>query len=560
MESNVEINNNERLIEDTVNMEQIQLPSVKTNEVVIAHTESDQTKSLISNELLEIKSANLESIDDLESKTATEINPKEQPADQESKENSTEDRKIAEFANTALEIEITDPLSKTSYFPDHIFSTLPGILKESSDKFDNKRERDVYLLSAVSILSGCFDSVTGEYGQRTVYPNLYSFVVAPAASGKGVMVFAKQLGSKIHNKLVDQSKELRTKYELELKAYKGLEKKSEKDKIDLSTLVPPVEPQSKVLFIPADISSTRLIDHLYANGGNGIFCETEADTMAASFKQDWGGFSDKLRKAFQHEPIAYSRKGSSQFREVESPRLSLVISGTPSQVSGIIRSVADGLFSRVGFYTFSGSIEWKSAFPKGSANLTNYFDGLADQVCSYSELVSQSQVKFRLTEAQMNMLDSVCSSWLKESYILVGDEAKASAIRLGLILYRIAMTLSILKMVESGLCVPDLVCDDTIFNTAIAMSEVLKQHVYVILRQMPKIANKKETKHKAFLEALPDKAFRRIRAVEIGNDMGLSPRTVDNYLKDLLDSKLLEYPNTKPGIFQKVKEPVIPEM
>jgi hypothetical protein len=472
-----------------------------------------------------------------------------------------EDCRIADIASDNLQMDNSNHLSNMPYFPDHIFQSLPVLLKDSCMKFDNKRERDVYLISALCVLSGCFNTVTGIYGQCKVYPNLYSFIVAPAASGKGVMRFAKQLGMKIHNKLIEKSMESRKKYDLELKTYKSLLKKSNKDKIDLAIPDRPKEPALKVLFIPGDVSSSRLVDHLVANEETGIFFETEADTMAGILNQDWGGYSDKLRKAFHHEPIAYSRKGGSEFKEVECPRLSVVLTGTPSQVAGIIRSVSDGLFSRFAFYTFNGSIQWKSAFPKGASNLTEYFDGLADKVSGYAELANRSQIKFSLSEAQMNLLDKVCSAWLKESYILLGEDAKASAIRLGMILYRLAMTLSVLREAESQSINPELMCNDTDFNNAIAICQVLKEHLYTILRQMPKQADKKETKHKVFLNSLPDsKIFKRPKAVEIGKSLFLSPRTVDSYLKDLVQSGLLINPTGKPGFFQKVYEPTIPSL
>ena len=37
------------------------------------------------------------------------------------------------------------------------------------------------------------------------FANLFSFVIAPAASGKGSLTYAKDLGSKYHDRLVAQS-------------------------------------------------------------------------------------------------------------------------------------------------------------------------------------------------------------------------------------------------------------------------------------------------------------------------------------------------------------------
>ena len=76
----------------------------------------------------------------------------------------------------------------------------------------------------------------------------------------------------------------------------------------------------------------------------GIFCETEADTMGNVLKQDWGSYSDLLRKAFHHEPVSYSRKTNKEWIELKMPRLSVALAGTPGQVEGLIKSAEDVLF------------------------------------------------------------------------------------------------------------------------------------------------------------------------------------------------------------------------
>ncbi len=55
---------------------------------------------------------------------------------------------------------------------------------------------------------------------------------------------------------------------------------------------------------------------------------------------------------------------------------------------------------------------------------------------------------------------------------------------------------------------------------------------------------------KKFLAALPSGNFSRSIAVSIGAKMGISPRTVDNYLKKLLLGKLLK--NMQYGNYIKV--------
>jgi hypothetical protein len=41
---------------------------------------------------------------------------------------------------------------------------------------------------ALAILSGCLPGVTGVYAGNEVFPNVFSFAIAPAASGKGALI------------------------------------------------------------------------------------------------------------------------------------------------------------------------------------------------------------------------------------------------------------------------------------------------------------------------------------------------------------------------------------
>ena len=96
------------------------------------------------------------------------------------------------------EDSLEDYLKITPTIPDEVFEALPHILKEGSRAFTDKRKRDVFFTSSISIFSGCLPNVTGVYFQERVFPNLYTFMIAPAASGKGVLKNAKRLADKYH--------------------------------------------------------------------------------------------------------------------------------------------------------------------------------------------------------------------------------------------------------------------------------------------------------------------------------------------------------------------------
>ena len=111
-------------------------------------------------------------------------------------------------------------------------------------------------------------------------------------------------------------------------------------------------PNKSMLFLPANSSSTGLQELLQNNQERGILFETEADTLNIILKQDFGDYSDVLRKAFHLESIVYYRRGNKEYKSISEPKLSVIISGTPNQLTKLIPSAENGLFSRFIIYLF----------------------------------------------------------------------------------------------------------------------------------------------------------------------------------------------------------------
>lgn len=112
-----------------------------------------------------------------------------------------------------------------------------------------------------------------------------------------------------------------------------------------------------------------------------LILESEADSISNMLKQDWGNFSDILRKAYHHEKIPISREIDDKFIEVESPKLSMVISGTQGQVKPLILSKESGLFSRFLYYYFDDGVKWKDVTPNGSlVDYTTVFEKTSNDV------------------------------------------------------------------------------------------------------------------------------------------------------------------------------------
>jgi len=76
------------------------------------------------------------------------------------------------------------------FIPDVVYDNLPESIKKLTSMF-NGRERDVVLLSILGVLSNCLPKVYSKYDGHKVYSNLFILIIAPPASGKGVMKYGR---------------------------------------------------------------------------------------------------------------------------------------------------------------------------------------------------------------------------------------------------------------------------------------------------------------------------------------------------------------------------------
>lgn len=464
---------------------------------------------------------------------------------------------FAKFANTA-KLQTTeqqppqeDYLKATPTIPEELYLQMPELLQHGAMAFTDERERDVFLTGALAILSGCLPGVKGVYAGNEVFPNVFSFAIAPAASGKGALKFAKMLADDYHSFVLKASREAELQYNQELSEHK--QRISSKKKGDTSTEEPPTKPTFKVVYIPANTSYAKILWHLEQNEGTGIICETEADTLGNVFKQEWGSYSDMLRKSFHHERLSSSRKGNNEFTEVNAPSLSIALSGTPNQVTGLIASSEDGLFSRFLFYAFKVEQRWKDVSPNANnINLTEHFKVLAGRVFNMVQFLQREETIIELTTEQWQQLNQTCEAWLNEVTMFTAEEAASIVKRLGLILYRMAMIFTSLRKFENGEAATRIVCSDEDFNTALRLAEIYLHHSILMFNNLPKQSEATQFKtgdsKRKFFEALPAE-FTRQQAVEIGKQFQLSPRTVDDILHNAT-GKALE--KLKAGHYRKI--------
>jgi len=446
-------------------------------------------------------------------------------------------------------------------FPDSLFPELPEFLQKVVAVATSNEERDILLLGSLGAISACLPKVSGIYDGKRVFPNLFLFITAQASAGKGRLVHCRQLVNPIHKELREQAKLHKQHYELEMAEYNS--KKGKEDGIEK-----PAKPPEKMLFIPANNSSTGAYQLLGDSDGRGLIFETEGDTLAHAFKSDYGNYSDGFRKAFHHETISYYRRTDREFVDIESPCLSTVLSGTPKQVSALIPNAENGLFSRFIFYFMNVRPVWKNVFASQTDNgLDDYFEALGNEFYELYKVIMQDEPRqFHLTADQQEQFNQFFGQ-IQEKYMnLQGLDYMATIRRLGLIAFRISMIFSALRIMEmrhikydknigafdsttgeilsnscqTGDTSKKLICEERDFQAALEMVKVLVKHSSKVFGELPQEESKpsRMNKKEKFLYALPYN-FNRQKYLEVANTLSIPAKTAEGYITTFAKSGLI---------------------
>lgn len=441
-------------------------------------------------------------------------------------------------------------------FPESLFPQLPQILKEVVSIADSNEERDILLLGSLGVFSACLPKVSGIYAGKRVYANLFLYIVAMASGGKGRLVHCRQLVNLIHKELREQAKLHKQHYELELAEYNA--KKGKEEGIEK-----PGKPPEKVLFIPANNSSTGAYQLLGDSDGRGLIFETEGDTLALAFKSDYGNYSDGFRKAFHHETISYYRRTDREFVDIENPCLSTVLSGTPKQVPALIPDAENGLFSRFIFYTMNTRPEWKDVFANPTDNgLDDHFEALGVEFYALYKFINGSApVQFSLTPDQMKRFNPFFENIQAKYLNLQRPEYVSTIRRLGLIAFRFCMIFSALRILETGDTSQKLICEEQDFQTSLAMIRVLVQHASKVFSELPHEESPQSalTRKEKFLHGLPYN-FNRQKYLDIATALNIPAKTAEGYITGFVKNKLVHresqdnYINTSVEETQETKD------
>lgn len=408
-------------------------------------------------------------------------------------------------------------------FPEKVYSRLPPFLDSVMKSAISPSDRDMLLIGAITVLSSTLGKVSGVYDERIVYPNLYLFVSADAGMGKGALTLCRELVAPINA-------ELRAVARQQL-----ADSDSSKEK-DIPMLA---------LIIPANSSASAFIKTLADNNGTGLMFETEGDTLSQTLKSDYGNYSDTLRKAFHHEPVSLCRRKDREFLELDCPKLSVVLAGTPGQVRNLIQDSENGLFSRFMFFNVKFERNIRNVFVVTDTRYskTEVFRQLGEQ---YKELLGKIQREASAYEVSIpsllhghfmdhyNQLNNECCE-------AIGNKMQGVVRRNGLMAFRIMMVLTIVRHLTDDRYHPmpegqplRLECTDEDYHTSLTIAGTLLYHSAYMFRQLekssaPASTSSRNDRREILYNMLPD-SFTKQEYLSVVRQLEFSESTCNKWI------------------------------
>jgi hypothetical protein len=441
--------------------------------------------------------------------------------------------------------DLDDDNSATNYFiPTLVYDQLPPFLKKITALYDDRKDKDIVLLSSLTVLSTCFPKVKGIYDNDPIGTNLYFFISAPPAGGKGKAQWSRKMVSIIDDSLQEQYESDLEQYHIELDKY-------EKGKADNLEIRKPEKPVQKAILIPGDSSDALLKEILGNNKNFGLLFETEANILSGTFKKEWGDYSTTLRQAFHHERISSGRKGAG-LTKADSPHLSVVLTGTPNQITDLIPDVQNGLMSRFLFYSITSDEDFRNPF-KSTKDYNVYYQGFSKEVYDWWQIQNDlsKDCHIWLSSDQQSLFVDWFRENMSQLRTLFGNDIDGSVKRMGINHFRICMILTALRQLEANKPLHgDIYVNSIDFITATKIIGTLFKHTSLIFEKMMEGGKGKlKSRSKKLYDQLPSE-FTWEQYKELAYKCEIPKGTSEHYLRQFEKNELIY--RIKQGCYKKL--------
>lgn len=411
---------------------------------------------------------------------------------------------------------------------------LPQLLRELGGHYPAGPERDVAITSALAVLSGAMPNARVAHYDKDYGLHLMFCLVARSGGGKGVLDQVARLTSLVDKSVRDDAKWKLERWEHDRATLKGAER------VDLGPA-----PFPTAYLIPANASKSYVLRSIAEAGETACMVETEIDTLVGASEQEWGDFSDLIRKAFHHEDYRMGRvgAGNGETTVIERPSLALAISGTWGQFERLYgQNVENGFFNRFLFYVSNAAPRWRSPRPTDQSwRREAWYADAARAVLDVFDVLKHRAAPLRITlsPAAWDRLDALYGAAYEEA---VGSPERDSALpfvqRSALMAVRLAGVLTVLRAYEHNVDLNTGSLQVTDYDAALALhiAQVWYAHGAALLTHLNGATNRTSPlvsltdEARAVYDALPE-TFKRADANAVGEAEGVSARTVKRYLQ-----------------------------
>ena len=279
---------------------------------------------------------------------------------------------------------------------------LPESVQQMLSLASTPEEQDIILMAMLAAASACVPNLYFHYGPtgKKYYANLQCFILAAAASGKGIA-----------NQALEMVRVLDEQYPM---------------------------------LIAGDSTLAAFYKALEEQNGCGYLHESEGSVITDIWKTSAANYNTTLRKAAEHEPISRNRvKGAS---EIKNPRLSMLLTGTFGQYKALVPSVENGYFSRLLTVVIRGTNPFDKRYVSSKGGQSAVPSIVGHRLLrTYEQLMNAGEREWSLTDNQKERLGEHLETEYNTLIGLLGDNFHSALIRMAVQIERMAMILSAMR-------------------------------------------------------------------------------------------------------------------
>ena len=320
---------------------------------------------------------------------------------------------------------------------------LPESVQQMLSLASTPEEQDIILMATLAAASACVPKMYFTYGPtgKKYYANLQCFILAAAASGKGIA-----------NQVLEMVRVIDEQYPM---------------------------------LIAGDSTLAAFYKALEEQGGCGYMHESEGSVITDIWKNAAANYNTALRKAAEHEPISRNRvKGAS---EIKNPRLSMLLTGTFGQYKALVPNVENGYFSRLLTVVIRGTNPFDKRYVSSKGGQSAVPKIVGQRLLRvYESLLCGDEREWSLTEAQKERLGEHLETEYGTLISLLGDNFHSAVVRMAVQIERIAMVLTAMRGGENNRpCMVDtLYCSDQDYETAEIIGNKMLMHMAAAYRMI----------------------------------------------------------------------------